>query len=126
MMLEYDKKLTPNAQKLRKEMTAEERQLWYLFLRRVPLTVNRQKTIGRYIVDFYCHQAGLVIELDGSQHYEAEGIARDQVRDAYLRSCGLIVLRYSNRDIHEHFKEVCSHSLLTMEEKVGHEITLTE
>ena len=126
MMLEYDKKLTPNAQKLRKEMTAEERQLWYLFLRRVPLTVNRQKTIGRYIVDFYCHQAGLVIELDGSQHYEAEGIASDQVRDAYLRSCGLIVLRYSNRDIHEHIKEVCSHILLTMEEKVGHEITLTE
>ena len=126
MMLEYDKKLTPNAQKLRKEMTAEERQLWYLFLRRVPLTVNRQKTIGRYIVDFYCHQAGLVIELDGSQHYEAEGIASDQVRDAYLRSCGLIVLRYSNRDIHEHFKEVYSHILLTMEEKVGHEITLME
>ena len=91
MMLEYDKKLTPNAQKLRKEMTAEERQLWYLFLRRVPLTVNRQKTIGRYIVDFYCHQAGLVIELDGSQHYEAEGIASDQVRDAYLRSCGVLI-----------------------------------
>ena len=126
MMLEYDKKLTPNAQKLRKEMTAEERQLWYLFLRRIPLTVNRQRMIGNYIVDFYCNQAKLVIELDGSQHYERDGVAYDSKRDTYLKSCGLIVLRYSNRNIHEQFKAVCSQILSVMEERTGQEIILKE
>lgn len=125
-MLAHNKELTPNSQKLRKAMTAEERQLWFLFLRRIPFTVNRQKTIGQYIVDFYCHRAGLVIELDGSQHYDAAGTAKDHVRDAYLESCGLTVLRYSNRDIHERFKEVCNHILLIMAEKTGQEIVLKE
>ena len=126
MMLEHNKKLTPNAQKLRKEMTAEERQLWYLFLRRIPLTVNRQRMIGNYIVDFYCHEAKLAIELDGSQHYESSGVAYDSKRDEYLKSCGLMVLRYSNRDIHERFKAVCSHILSAMEERTGQEIILKE
>ena len=108
MMLEYDKKLTPNAQKLRKEMTAEERQLWYLFLRRVPLTVNRQKTIGRYIVDFYCRQASLVIEIDGSQHYEEKGIADDARRTKILQSYHLSVMRFTNLDIRYHFLDVCT------------------
>ena len=125
-MLEYSKKLTPNAQKLRKEMTTEERQLWYLFLHRIPLTINRQRMIGNYIVDFYCHQAKLVIELDGSQHYESAGVAYDSERDAYLKSCGLLVLRYSNRDIHEQFKAVCSHILSVIEERTGQEIILKE
>ena len=99
--------LTDNAQTLRRNMTKEERRLWYGFLKSLPVTVNRQKTIGPYIVDFYCFSAGLVIELDGSQHYEAEGKLSDAARDDYLRSLGLRVLRYSNRDVDLNFRAVC-------------------
>ena len=103
-----DPKLTPYAQKLRKEMTAEERRLWYDFLKPLPLTVNRQKIIDRYIVDFYCASARLVIELDGSQHYDAEGAERDRERDGYLHSLGIRVLRYSNLDVRRNFDGVCA------------------
>ena len=92
-------------------MTKEERRLWYGFLKTLPVTVNRQKTIGPYIVDFYCFSAGLVIELDGSQHYEAEGKSSDAIRDDYLRSLGLRVLRYSNRDVNQNFSSVCENIL---------------
>ena len=88
-------------------MTKEERHLWYNFLKKLPLTVNRQKVIGHYIVDFYCAQAKLVIELDGSQHYETAGQAADRERDAALREFGLTVLRYSNTDIVRNFDAVC-------------------
>ena len=88
-------------------MTKEERRLWYDFLRSLPQTVHRQKVIGRYIVDFYCASAGLVIELDGSQHYEESGKSADLVRDAFLESLGLKVLRYSNSDINKNFRGVC-------------------
>ena len=102
-----NRRLTGNAQSLRKEMTKEERHLWYDFLKDFPYTVNRQKVIGHYIVDFYCAQAKLVIELDGSQHYEEEGEKADRIRDAYMRSLGLSVLRYSNLDIRKNFEGVC-------------------
>ena len=88
-------------------MTKEERKLWYDFLKGLPVTVNRQKTMGNYIVDFYCAEARLVIELDGSQHYEEEGRAADERRDAYLNALGLTVVRYSNRDIRRNFNGVC-------------------
>ena len=101
------KKLTPYAQKLRKEMTKEERHLWYDFLKQLPETFNRQKVIGRYIVDFYCASARIVIEIDGSQHYEQHGISADQERDRALTSLGLKVLRYSNRDVNQNFSGVC-------------------
>ena len=105
-------KLTKNSQNLRKQMTKEERHLWYDFLKKLPITVNRQKVIGHYIVDFYCAQSKLVIELDGSQHYETEGQAADQSRDANLRKLGLTVLRYSNTDISRNFDAVCQDILL--------------
>ena len=98
---------TPYAQKLRREMTAEERHLWYDFLKQLPVTVNRQKVLGPYIVDFYCASAKLVIELDGSQHYDPEMIAQDRARGAFLNDLGLRVLRYSNREIHQQFRNVC-------------------
>ena len=88
-------------------MTPEEKTLWYDFLKHLPLTVKRQKVIGRYIVDFYIAAAGLVIELDGSQHYEWEGMKSDEERDRYLNKLGLKVLRYSNLDIKNHFDAVC-------------------
>ena len=100
-------RLTPNAKTLRKAMTPEERHLWYDFLKKLSVTVNRQKVIGRYIVDFYCASAKIVIELDGGQHYEPEAMEADRIRDAYLNSLGLTVLRYTNADIHHRFREVC-------------------
>lgn len=90
----HNKALTPIARKLRKDMTREERHLWYDFLREYPIRFLRQKVIGSYVVDFYCAAAKLVVELDGSQHYEEKGIADDQTRTEFLQNmicgcCGL-------------------------------------
>ena len=89
-------------------MTKEERHLWYDFLKQLPQTVNRQKVIGNYVVDFYCASAKVVIELDGSQHYADEGRQKDAVRDAYLREQGIRVLRYSNLEVMKNFEGVCA------------------
>ncbi len=88
-------------------MTKEERQLWYDFLKSLPVTVNRQKVIDRYIVDFYIASSKIVIELDGSQHYEDVNIIKDIERDKYLKDKGIKVLRYSNLDIARNFEGVC-------------------
>ena len=103
-----DPKLKPNAQKLRREMTKEECRLWYDFLKQLPVTVNRQKVIGPYIVDFYCASAKLVIGLDGSQHYEEKGSASDRKRDETLSQLGITVVRYSNADVSQNFDGVCA------------------
>lgn len=89
-------------------MTPQERHLWYDFLKDLPLTVNRQKTIGNYIVDFYIASKKLVIEIDGSQHFEENGIAVDKERDSFFESLGIKVLRYSNYDINTDFDGVCA------------------
>jgi len=99
--------LTPYSQKLRREMTKEERHLWYDFLKLLPFTVKRQKVFGNFILDFYIPQANLAIELDGSQHYEDSELAYDQERDAYLQNQGIQVLRYANSDINLNFSAVC-------------------
>ena len=101
-------KLTANAQELRKNMTKEERHLWYNFLKELPITINRQKVIGNYIVDFYCAEAKIIIELDGSQHFEEQGKEYDAKRDEFLNSLGLTVLRYSNYDVNTNFYGVCT------------------
>lgn len=103
----YNKKLAENAKTLRRNMTKEERHLWYDFLRKLPIMVHRQKTIGNYIVDFFVAEAKMVIELDGSQHFEPKGMQEDLVRDTYLKSLGLSILRYSNADINLRFGSVC-------------------
>ena len=100
-------KLKGYAQTLRREMTREERHLWYDLLKQLPLTINRQKVIGPYIADFYCAKAKLVIELDGSQHYTEQGEAYDAERSRVLEAYGLRVLRFSNRDIDCNFQAVC-------------------
>ena len=100
-------RLRANARSLRKNMTKEERRLWYEFLKELPVGVKRQYVIDCYIVDFYCAAAKLVIELDGSQHYDPAGQARDRDRDQYLRSRGLEVVRYTNLDIAQNFSGVC-------------------
>ena len=103
----HNKALADNAKVLRKNMTKEERHLWYDFLKTLPVMVHRQKVIGAYIVDFYIAEAKLIIELDGSQHYETQGMQADQVRDAYLQERGLTVLRYSNADVNLRFADGC-------------------
>ena len=101
-------KLKRNAQKLRCEMTKEERRLWYDFLKQLPVTINRQKVIEHYIVDFYCASVKLAIELDGSQHYEDEGAAADRERDNALNQRGITIVRYSNNDVNRNFDGVCT------------------
>ena len=103
----HNSKLDGNAKALRRNQTKEERHLWYDFLKGLPLMVHRQKVMGPYIVDFYISSAKLVIELDGSQHFDPSGHAADETRDAYLRSLGLRVVRYSNADVNQNFRGVC-------------------
>ena len=107
MEITKNDKLLPLAKKLRREMTPHERKLWFLFLRSYPVKVYRQRIIECYIVDFYCASAKLVIEIDGSQHYEDNGLHSDQIRDDRLKELGLTVLRFSNRDIDRRFFAVC-------------------
>ena len=108
--------LTPNAKSLRKNMTKEERHLWYDFLKQLPITVHRQKPLGNYIVDFYIASSKLVIELDGSQHYDPANIEKDHSRDQWLHTAGYQVLRYSNEDINQRFQGVCHDILNHIEE----------
>ena len=88
-------------------MTKEERRLWYDFLRTYPVRFLRQKVIDRYIVDFYCHQARLIIELDGSQHYEETGLLKDRVRTERIESRKLLVVRIPNNEVMNNFCGVC-------------------
>ena len=105
------------AQELRKEMTKEERHLWYDFLKFQSFSVHRQKVFGRYVVDFYIASARLAIELDGSQHYEEEGLKSDYIRDRYLKSLGIKVLRYTNLDVQQRFAGVCDDILRHVQER---------
>ncbi|MBQ8669644.1 MAG: endonuclease domain-containing protein [Oscillospiraceae bacterium] len=107
MERKHNPALTQNAQKLRKNMTKEERRMWYDFLKNYPMRFLRQKVIDDYIVDFYCHDARLVIELDGSQHYQQENEEKDNIRTEKLESRGLTVIRISNIDINRNFEGVC-------------------
>ena len=106
--MERNAKLTKNARTLRRNMTKEETKLWYRFLRSYTPRFHRQYVIGEYIADFYCHQAKLVVELDGSQHYTPEEIIYDQKRTAYLQSQGLCVIRFTNLDVLRRYQDVCS------------------
>ena len=107
MSLDYKKDNIVLAKNLRRRMTRQEKHLWYDFLSKHPLRFQRQKAIGDYIVDFYCHDAKLVIELDGSQHYTGRGIRNDESRTADLEKKGLLVLRFTNENIEKGFDGVC-------------------
>ena len=99
--------LTERAQKLRKHATEQENHLWYAFLRDYPVQFRRQVTMNRFIVDFYCAKAKLILEVDGSQHYTEDGEAYDSERTARLESFGYIVLRITNDDVNQRFRNVC-------------------
>ena len=105
----YNKKLKTNARKLRKTMTKEERHLWYDCLKHLPITVHRQKILGNYIVDFYIAHPKIVIELDGSQHYEDNGIQYDAMRTNAFEERNLMVIRIPNKEVMRNFSGVCEH-----------------
>ena len=107
MPLPHNKGLKDNSQILRKNMTSQERHLWYDFLSGYPVHFHRQKVIGNYIVDFYCPKAKIVVELDGSQHFEPEAMKADLERTEYLNHLGIKVLRYANNEVNEQFRAVC-------------------
>ena len=109
MQSKHNKQLVPFAKQLRKEMTKEERHLWYDFLRTYPIRFSRQKVLGKYIADFYSAEAKMVIELDGSQHYENKNLANDTERTAFLEGYGLNVLRIPNNEVSHNFRGVCEY-----------------
>jgi len=109
MERKHNKKIVPFAKELRKNMTKEERHLWYDFLKDYPVKFTRQKVLGKYIVDFYSAKTKIVIELDGSQHYEDDGLVNDEMRTAYLKNYDIKVIRISNLDVLRDFEGVCMH-----------------
>ena len=117
MSIEYNKSNVSLAKNLRKNATPQENHLWYDFLAKYEIRFQRQKAIDNFIADFYCHQAKLVIELDGSQHFEEENTAADGQRDTYLKAQGLSVLRIPNNAVTENFPGVCEQIDLMIKER---------
>ena len=114
----HNTKLTPRAQQLRKNMTKEERRLWYEFLKDYPYQFRRQVSFGNYILDFYCAAAKLAIELDGSQHFEPKELAYDQNRDALFQKNGILVLRFSNLDVLRNLLGVCQQIDMIIKQRI--------
>ena len=105
-MFEYNKGLVGNAKHLRKNMTNEEKHLWYDCLSKLPIPAKRQKNIGNYILDFYIPQAKIAIEIDGAQHAQRHHAEADAKRDEALRALGITVLRYRNIDVNKSFTAI--------------------
>jgi len=103
----YNRNLVFNARTLRKNMTPQEGKLWHLYLKNYPIKFYRQRIIDSYIVDFYCSEAKLIVEIDGSQHYTPEGLENDCIRTEILQQYGLAVIRFSNLDIDTNIYNVC-------------------
>ena len=107
MSLKYNRKLVPRAKQLRREMTPQEKHLWYDFLSSFPIRFQRQKTIDNFIVDFYCYKAKLVIEIDGNHQFDDPAIDYDKERTAVLNGLGLDVIRFTNLEVDQQFSTVC-------------------
>ena len=116
-----NKKLLNVARMLRSNMTRQEKHLWYDYLKNYPINVYKQRIIGDYIADFYCHQARLVIELDGSQHYKEDVRVYDAQRTSFFEDNGIMVLRFSNRNVDESFISVCNLIDKTIKERLKSE-----
>ena len=112
-------KMLPVARELRRKMTPQEKKLWYDFLRKYPVKFYKQRIIESFIVDFYCADARLVIELDGSQHYTEQGKEYDEQRTAILEQYGVQVLRFTNLDVDRHLDAVCAQIDSTIERRVA-------
>jgi len=100
-MLPYNKDLKEHSRDLRRNMTEAEKLIWSRIRKKQVKDYQfyRQRIIGNYIVDFYCPKAGLIVELDGGQHYHPEDLKKDTLRDDYMESLGLKILRFSNNEI---------------------------
>jgi very-short-patch-repair endonuclease len=109
LYIPYNKKYILRARELRKKMTEEERKFWYVFLKNHEKRILRQKIIENYIVDFYCPEKKLVIEIDGNQHYTIDGLEYDNIRTEILEAHKLKVIRFTNLEIKRSFKEVCEY-----------------
>ena len=109
MSLNYNKKNITLAKNLRKNATPQEQRLWYDFLSKYEIRFQRQKAIDNFIADFYCHQAKLIIEIDGSQHYTKSGEQKDEFRTEILKGYDLKVIRLTNRQINTNFRSVCEY-----------------
>ena len=118
MPLPYQEKLTSRARELRKKATKQENHRWYDYLKDDPIRFKRQKPISSFIADFYCHAARLVVELDGSQHYDEQGLIYDKERAAVLEQYGVKVLRFSNLDVERNFQGVCTAIDLAVKERI--------
>ena len=118
MERKHNSVLTKNARALRKDMTKEERHLWYDFLKNYSVRFLRQKVIDNYIVDFYCHDARLIIELDGSQHYEKEGLLKNKIRTERIETRGLTVIRIPNNEVMRNFSGVCEYIDMVVKESL--------
>ncbi len=114
----YNANLKENARNLRKNMTKQERHLWYDFLRNYPVKFYRQRPIDRYIVDFYCSAAKFVIEIDGSQHYTKDGMEYDEIRTEILEQYELQVIRFTNTEIDRNFTYVCDQINQIVKERI--------
>lgn len=119
MRSKHNKQLIPLAKQLRKKMTKEERHLWYDFLRSYPVRFSRQKVLGKYIADFYSAKAKLVIELDGSQHYEENNIVKDNERTIFLEGYGLTIIRIPNNEVRKNFSGVCKYIDTTVKQSLS-------
>ena len=100
--------LVEAAKMLRKDMTPQEKHLWFDFLRHYPVKIYKQKVINDFIADFYCAKAMLIIELDGNQHYTEDGLAHDAERTNILNALGFLVIRFPNAEIDNNFSSVCN------------------
>ena len=118
MSKDYNKENIPRARELRKNMTPQEKKLWYDFLRLQKVRFQRQKCIDGFIADFYCHAARLIIEIDGLQHYTPEGKKADEFRTEILEGYDLTVLRFTNGQIENQFEGVCLFIEKTLRERL--------
>ena len=115
----HNASLVPFAKQLRNNMTKEERHLWYDYLRNYPVRFSRQKVLGKYIADFYCAEAKLVVELDGSQHYDPTEMIKDEERTAFLQGYGLKIIRIPNNEVFKNFRGVCEYIDLAVKQSLS-------
>lgn len=114
----HNKDLIRVAKNLRSNMTKEEKHLWYDYLKNYKVRFSRQKILGKYVADFYCAKANLVIELDGSQHYQEKELDYDKARTEYLSKFNIKVVRIPNNELNKNFDGVCRYIDMTVQQNL--------
>lgn len=114
----HNKDLIRVAKNLRSNMTKEEKHLWYDYLKNYKVRFSRQKILGKYVADFYCAKANLVIELDGSQHYQEKELDYDKARTEYISKFNIKVVRIPNNEVNKNFDGVCRYIDMTVQQNL--------